>query len=44
MSLFVGPLSEKPIPNTLLGLIGRSRSREVLKVLAVGDDACETSL
>jgi hypothetical protein len=26
------------------GLIGRSLSREVLKVLAVGDDACETSL
>ena len=26
------------------GLIGRSQSREVLKALAVGDDACEPSL
>ena len=26
------------------GLVGRSLSREVLQVLAVGDDACETSL
>ena len=30
--------------NRFQTLIGRSLSREVLKVLAVGDNACETSL
>jgi len=40
--LFFGYLQGEGDSKHTFGLVGRSFSREVLQVLAVGDDACET--